>query len=179
MPVPQVDRHGRSSSPLYSDPTHDPGAHEYSHHSQGVRMPPPPWNDPQLSHRNVEMDFSIPFRNPSKPPNREFGGEILAGLRSVRGGIYYVKSNNFKQVHYVDQYPIYTCTFVPSHMIPYNEDKILNTELGRGLIRREALDLLAYSYTRSETGNFSISGNLGLVSERYTFNILVPAADLA
>lgn len=53
-------------------------------------------------------------------------------------------------------------------MIPYNEDKFLDTELGRGLCRREALDLLAYTYTETKTGNFSVSGDLGLVSERYT-----------
>lgn len=162
MPGPQVDRHGRSSSPIYFDPTHDPGAHEYSHNSRG---PPPPSNDPQLSYRNVEKDFSRPFRNLSQPPSRQLEGEILTELRSARGGIYYVKSNNIKQVHYVDQNPIYTCTFVPSHMIPYNEDKILKYRArGRGLIRREALDLLGYWYTR-RTGNYSISGDLRLVSE--------------
>ena len=87
-------------------------------------------------------------------------------LRSTRGGIYYIKSNTFKQVHFVDNYPIYTCNFVPSNMVPDNEDKFLNTELGSGLIRKEALNLLSYSYTRSETGNFSIKGDLGPVSER-------------
>jgi len=38
--------------------------------------------------------------------------------------------------------------------------KPLDTELGRGLIRKEALDLLGYSYIETETGNFSISGDL-------------------
>ena len=114
------------------------------------------------------MDFSRPTHNLFQPPSRQLGSEILAILRSERGGIYYIKSNNFKQVHYVDDYPIYTCYLVPSDMIPYNEDSCLNTELGSGLIRKEALDLLAYSYTRSETGNFSIKGDLGPVSERYT-----------
>lgn len=117
------------------------------------------------------MDFSSPHHNHFQPPSRQLGGQILTRLRSARGGIYYTKSSNFKQVHYVDQYPIYTCTFVPSHMIPYNEDNFQNTELGVGLVRKEALDLLAYSYTKSETGSFSISGNLGLVSERYTVNV--------
>ena len=135
-------------------------------------MPPrPPGNNPQPSYG--EMDFSRPTHNLSQLPSRQLGSEILAMLRSTRGGIYYIKSNNFKQVHYVDEYPIYTCNFVPSHMIPYNEDNFLNTELVRGLVRREALDLMAYSYNRSETGNISISGDLGLVSERYTINVLI------
>jgi len=83
----------------------------------------------------------------------------------MRGGIYYTKSNRFEQVHYVDQCPIYTCAFVPSHMIPYNEGQYLNTELSRGAARKEALDLLGYVYTETEAGNFSISGDLELVHE--------------
>ena len=77
-----------------------------------------------------------------------------------------MKSNQFKQVHYVDHDPIYTCALVPPHLIPLNEDKALDTELSRGSIRREALDLLGYSYTETGTGNFSITGNLELVCER-------------
>ena len=114
----------------------------------------------------------MPFPDRSRPPSRRLGREILTGLRSTRGGIYYIKSNDFKQVHYVDEHPIYICNYVPSHMIPYSVDKFLNTELLGGLVRREALDLLAYSYNRSETGNISISGDLGLVSEKYTINVL-------
>lgn len=52
-------------------------------------------------------------------------------------------------------------------MIPYNEWEALNTEVGGGSIRREALDLLGYSYTETETGKFSISGDLHLVCERF------------
>lgn len=142
--------------------------------------PPPPWNYPQPQYVSyAEKDFSKPFRNLSQPPSRHMGGEILTRLRTTRGGIYYIKSSKFKQVHYVDQYPVYTCFFVPSHMIPYNENKPSTTELGRGLVRREALDLLAYSYTETETGNFSISGDLGLVSERCTINVLRSPADIA
>lgn len=120
---------------------------------------PPPWHNPQPLYESDpygEMKFSSVFRNHFQPPSRQLGGEILTKLRAARGGIYYIKSNNFKQVHYVDQYPIYICTFVPQHMISYNEDRCQNTEIAVGLVRREALDLLAYSYTKSETGNFSI-----------------------
>ena len=115
-----------------------------------------------------ERDFWIQSLNFSPPPSRFFfGGELLTALRSTRGGIHHVKSNKFKQVHYVDDWPIYTCALVPPHLVPYGEDKATDTELGKGLIRREALDLLGYSYTELETGNFSISGDLKLVCEKY------------
>ena len=116
-------------------------------------------------------DFSRPSYDSSHPPSRQLGGEILTELRSLRGGIDYIKSNNFTQVYYVDQYPIYRFNLVPWDMIPRGEEELLNTELGRGLIRREALDLFAYSYTETETGNFLISGNLELVSERHIINV--------
>ena len=91
---------------------------------------------------------------------------MLNQLRSRRGGICYIKSDSFRKIHYVDHDPIFVCHLVPSHMITYDGVEPLNTELGRGLIRREALDLLAYSYTETETGSFLISGHLELVSER-------------
>lgn len=119
------------------------------------------------------MNFWSRTHHPYQLPSRELGSEILATPRSRRGGIYYIKSNNFKQVYYVDEYCIYVCSFVPLNLIPVNEDNVLNTELGSGLIRKEALDLLAYSYTRNETGNFLIKGDLGLVSERYIVDALI------
>ena len=67
---------------------------------------------------------------------------------------------------------------MPSHIIPHNEWRPLNTELGRGSFRREALDLLGYPYIETETGNFSISGDLELVCERFLMNDLGSPADL-
>ena len=132
-------------------------------------MPPrPPGNILQPSYG--EMNFWRRTHHPYQLPSRELGSEILATLRSRRGGIYYIKSNSFKQVHYLDEYCIYVCNFVPLNLMPIDR---LNTELGSGLIRKEALDLLAYSYTRSETGNFLIKDDLGLVSERYIVNALI------
>ena len=55
-------------------------------------------------------------------------------------------------------------------MIPHNERQYLNTELSRGAARKEALDLLGYAYTETEAGNFSISGDLGLVREIILLN---------
>ena len=88
-----------------------------------------------------------------------------------------MKSNQFKQVHFVDHRPIYTCALVPPYLVPYAENKLINTELGKGLIRREALDLLAYSYTEIETGTYSVSGDLKLVCERYSIHMLGLSAD--
>ena len=135
-------------------------------------MPPRPSGN-TLQPSYGEMNFWRRTHHPYQLPSRELGSEILATLRSRRGGIYYIKSNNFKQVYYVDEYCIYVCNFVPLNLIPVNENIILNTELGSGLIRKEALDLLAYSYTRSETGNFLIKGDLGLVSDKYIVNALI------
>ena len=181
---PHLDTYRGSHSPTADfnefnlNPTHYPGVDGFSEPFQGDHMPPPPPGiNSQPSHAIVSLDFWRPSQSPSRPPIRYLGSEILTEMRSMRGGIYYMKSSNFKQKHYVDQRLIFICYFVPSHMIPKKEDKVLNTELGRGLIRREALDLLAYSYIETETGNFSISGNLRLVSERFTINVLFSPAN--
>lgn len=123
-------------------------------------MPPAPAWTPYIVSGPRRKNFWKPSHHYSQRPERQLGDEILAALRSTRGGIYYTKSNQFRQTHYVDQYPIYTCKFVPSSMAIGYDRKPLDTELGRGLIRKEALDLLGYSYIETETGNFSISGDL-------------------
>ena len=94
----------------------------------------------------------------------QIGDEILHALRSSRGGIYYAKANHFRQSHYVDARLIYTCNLVPSHLIPQNESKPLSTQIGDGLVRKEALDLLGYSFSKTAQGDFLIQGNLDLVS---------------
>lgn len=105
----------------------------------------------------------MPLNTIYQPAERQIGGEILSILRSMPGGIHYTKSNQFEQVHYVDQCIIYICSLVPRHMILHHRCQYLNTELDRGLIRKAALDLLGYSYTETETGKFSIVGDLQLV----------------
>ena len=94
------------------------------------------------------------------PMDKALGDEILAALRSTNGGIYYTKSNLFAQVHYVDQYPIYTCALVPNDLVPLDQRKFVTTEVSIGLVRREALDLLGYTYEEMSTGKFAISGDL-------------------
>lgn len=173
---PQPDGYRRSSSPwadLNEDdvgPTPYQKTYEYPPRFHPI-PPPPPWDNPQSQYgypsagipRAGKKEFWRPSYPSLQSPERPLGEAILTALRSTRGGIYYTKSNHFKQVHYVDHYPIYICAFVPSHMIPYNESKLLSTELDQGSIRKEALDLLGYSYSKTRTGNFLITGDLELV----------------
>ena len=109
------------------------------------------------------------------PMNQPLGDEILAALRSMRGGIYYTKSNSFVQTHYVDQYPIYTCALVPDQLVPIDQRKFLTTEVSIGLVRREALELLGYSYEEMKTGTFAISGDLEQVCWIFSFRDLRPS----
>lgn len=147
--------------------------------------PPPPWKNRQWQYQSPNDHIPSPrqksFWRSSytgfQPPYRQLGVDILAGLRSMRGGIYYVKSNLFKQVHYVDHSPVYICELVPSYLIPSGEWKVLNTEVDKGLIRGEALDLLGYSYTETDMGKFSISGDLELVRDRLLRSGFDSAAD--
>ncbi|KAL9607493.1 MAG: hypothetical protein Q9167_007594 [Letrouitia subvulpina] len=92
--------------------------------------------------------------------SRNLGDHLLAALRSSRGGIYYKKRNYHKQVHYVDQTPLFECEFVPSYMIPLGESGPFRTELGKGLVRREALQLLGYSFEDEDTGQYLVMGDL-------------------
>ncbi|KAL8706837.1 MAG: hypothetical protein Q9225_007904, partial [Loekoesia sp. 1 TL-2023] len=172
---PLSDAYRRSPSPraeLNNDgvgPT--PYQKPYEHPPRFHPIPPPPpldnpqpqYGDPSFgSFVTVQKDFWRPSYPSLQSPDRQLGEAMLTALRSTRGGIYYTKSNDFKQVHYVDHHPIYICAFVPSHMIPYNEWKSLSTELDQGSIRKEALDLLGYSYRETGTGKFLISGDLEL-----------------
>jgi hypothetical protein len=104
--------------------------------------------------------------------------EILAALRSARGGIQYAKSSKFEQVRFVDHRVIYECAYVPWQMIPHGERNFPNTELDRGLVRKEALDLLGYSYTETKTEKCSISDDLELVSKELMLDDLAPSANI-
>ncbi|KAL9013387.1 MAG: hypothetical protein Q9173_001915 [Seirophora scorigena] len=76
--------------------------------------------------------------------SRSMGDDILKYLRSRRAGIVYTKRNNFQQFHYVDHECFYIYHLVPGHMMQSRE--VQYTELGQGLVKKEALDLLGYSY---------------------------------
>ena len=90
---------------------------------------------------------------------------MLKFLRYTHGGIVYTKSNDFQHVYFVDGYEFYRFYLVPSFMIPSNESEIKRTEIGTGWVRREALDLLGYSYSETLSGQFSIPRDLTIVSD--------------
>lgn len=153
----------------YDDPYYG-----YRSDSRGFHTPPPPPLSgrrprrlyPDEAYGFNQKDFWRSHEINFLPPNAQLGVAMLSSLRSTRGGIYYIKSNAFKQVHYVDHHVVYRCQLVPSELIPDSEWKYVNTEVDKGLIRAEALDLLGYSYAETATGKYSISGDLELVCER-------------
>ena len=77
-----------------------------------------------------------------------------------------MKLNQFRCECYVDDTAIHTFDLVPYDLPPYAELDALFTEIGSGWVRREALDLLGYSYSVTQSAHYRISGNLDLVSER-------------
>ena len=154
-----------------NDPLRYPTYENYIN-SGGFNVPPPPpvetrhWQyeyPDNENYRPFQEDFWRLYNNFHPPPNRQLGVEMLTRLRSRKGGIYYIKSNPFKQLHYVDRKLIYICELVPSHLVPSSELKYLNTEVDKSLIRGEALDLLGYSYAQTDTEKISIAGDLELV----------------
>lgn len=160
---------------------HIPIPDDYNHppYSQNIDIPPPPqYGYPSLGNLGSrQKDFWKPSHPIIQSPDGHLGDAILNALRSTRGGIYYTKSNDVKQVHYVDHFPIFTCVFVPPHMVPYNEWKFLKTELHKGTIRREALDLLGYSYSEVGAEKFSISGDLELTEIKELVKLSYQALD--
>lgn len=100
--------------------------------------------------------------------SRSLGDRLLASLRSARGGIYYKKRNYHKQVHYVDRTPLFECELVPSYMIPLGESGPFHTELGKGLVRREALELLGYSFDDENNGQYLVKGDLKFVCSTFS-----------
>ena len=149
-----------------------PDAYGYPRRFQDDHIPPPaPMNISHLHSQypslgnpiRQQTDFSRYFSPFLHSPSKHLGDEILGALRSRRGGIYYTKANQFKEIHFVDQDCLYTCRYVPPGIIPHNEEEVYNTKLGMGLVRKEALDLLGYSYVTSKTGMFAIADDLEFV----------------
>lgn len=114
-------------------------------------------------------DLSIPSHALGQPPIRFLGDEILSAIRSTRGGIVYTKRNDFIHSVYVDSIVAYTFYLVPLSLIPFNESEHWFTEIGKGWVRQEALDIFSYTYTETSSGHFCISGNLELVSNMLSF----------
>lgn len=96
---------------------------------------------------------------------RYTGYQILNALRSASGGIVYMKGNEFRQSYFVDKIEVYAFDLVPRSFIPASEREPQFTEIGNGWVRREALNLLSYTYTETSYGHYSIARDLDFVSE--------------
>ena len=147
-------------------------------YTQGVYLPPPPpfkpWSSmpepapwvPTFAAPDIRIkDVWKPSNAYSQAPSSYIGAEILNALRYKRGGIVYMKRDGFRQYLYVDEVPFYKLNLVPLSLIPANEPEFSVTEIGKGWVRQEALDLLCYSYNETPSGHFSISRDLDFVSE--------------
>lgn len=159
----------------YSDDGFDNVYYQTPHDGRpGMRegfMPPPglwpippnkAWTSPKEQSYVRSKDVWKDSPSHDQVPARYVGDDILKVLRYTRGGIVYSKSNDFQHSHYVDSYEIYRLYLVPSFLIPSNESEVQNTELGKGWVLREALDLLGYSYSETASGHFSIPRDLAL-----------------
>ena len=78
----------------------------------------------------------------------------------------YSKRNNLRQVFFVDREYLCQCNLVPAHTFPSGRRKMFETELGKGLVRKEALDLLGYVYTESDCDTFIVRGDVAFVCRR-------------
>lgn len=90
---------------------------------------------------------------------------ILNKLRLASGGIVYMKRSELQYAVYVDDREIYRFNLAPSSLLTPEDSLILHTEIGKGSVCQEALDLLGYSYSETPSGNFSIPRNLYLVRD--------------
>lgn len=135
--------------------------HPYMHEKSAPRHTP--WS-PVPRELDLRVDevwrSSHAFR---QAPPRHAGDSILDQLRIARGGILYKKGNDFRQTLYIDGYSFYEFDLVPSSLIPFNESQAQYTEIGKGWVRQEALDLLGYPYTETQSGHFSVSRDLEFV----------------
>jgi hypothetical protein len=104
-------------------------------------------------------------------PARHAGDSILAQLRDALGGIVYKKGNAFRQALYIDGHSFYEFDLVPPSLIPSNESEAPYTEIGKGWVRQEALNLLGYTYTETHSGHFSIPRDLKFV--RVSLSLLI------
>ena len=100
---------------------------------------------------------------------RYTGDQILGALRSVNGGIVYIKATDYVHVHFVDTTPFYRFNLVPQPMVHRGETKARCTYIGSNWVRQEALDLLGYKYDKTSSGSFAIQRDVEFVS-----NIVFP-----
>ncbi|KAL6718674.1 hypothetical protein ACLMJK_002908 [Lecanora helva] len=77
---------------------------------------------------------------------RNAGDDVLDALRYTHGGIIYVKVNEFQHLYFLDRMMFYRFNLAPEWLIPTGAMMNWSTEIGQGLVRREALDLLGYPW---------------------------------
>jgi len=97
-------------------------------------------------------------------PARYIGDDMLHALRHMNGGIVYIKGNDLQQSHYVDGIQFHRFNLVPWRLNP-SDSTYMWTDIGKGWVRRAALDLLGYSCIETPSGNFRISRDLAFVSD--------------
>lgn len=175
-PSPPPPLMGNMSDDEDNIPFYRPSVDPFPYAPGGYMPPPPPhrtWHSipkpapwvPPFGISDIRTkDVWKPFHAYGQVPSSYIGADILNALRHERGGIVYTKRDDFQQVLYVDEVPFYKFSLVPISLAP-SVSEILATEIGKGWVRQEALDLLSYSYSETPSGHFSISGNLDFVSE--------------
>ncbi|KAL8788755.1 MAG: hypothetical protein Q9195_007162 [Heterodermia aff. obscurata] len=121
--------------------------------------------DAILNEEQAEDNIKSDVWKGSQYPNHDDGDILLSRIRSTAGGINYMKMTDCRWLYYVDSTVIHTFHLVPPELINCAEPDPLFTEIGRGWVRQEVLDLLGYSYSETRPGHYSITSNLDLVRE--------------
>ena len=164
------DSHGTHTRPLASDRSISSSVNGEG--ASTARRLPSQFQSPSREHKKdkrakaIRKEFWRPKNAFDTYSARLFGIDLLRQMGSRQGGIFYSKRNDYKQVYYVNWEKVCTCDFVPKHLIPAGGDKFMSTELGKGWVRQEALELLEYSYSPTKTESFLITGDLQVVSDK-------------
>ena len=110
-------------------------------------------------------------RSAKAPDRLALADTILSSLRAKSGGILYSKrTKENRQLYYVDRHLICYCDMVPLNTQVMDPPGATHTEIGGGMVRKEALDLLGYSYDEMSRGHFSVVGDLKFVSEHHSMS---------
>lgn len=75
----------------------------------------------------------------------------------------WITRSDYVVTNYVDGRECYIFCLLPHSLIPIHARRGHYTEIGMGWVRREALDLLNYSYKETKSGRYSINGVLSFV----------------
>lgn len=111
-------------------------------------------------------------RSMPQHPSRYIGDDILRTLRHAGGGIIYSKGNAYWHSYYIDGSIFYRFDLAPSMLMPSKASEITYTQIGKGWVRQEALDLLGYRYQETKSGHWDIHDNLEFVSDFSPYPII-------